>query len=88
MINFYNDFDNDPNDEVPHIMPIFAEIRNGEEKDDDMSEVNVDDIPILALRNMELFPGVAMPVAVGRTKSLKLIEDAQRLKIPIGVVCQ
>ncbi len=88
MINFYNDFDNDPNDEVPHIMPIFAEIRNGEEKDDDMSEVNVDDIPILALRNMVLFPGVAMPVAVGRTKSLKLIEDAQRLKIPIGVVCQ
>lgn len=88
MINFYNDFDNDPNDEVPHIMPIFAEIRNGEEKDDDMSEVNIDDIPILALRNMVLFPGVAMPVAVGRTKSLKLIQDAHRLKIPIGVVCQ
>lgn len=88
MINFYNDFDNDPNDEVPHIMPIFAEIRNGEEKEDDMSEVNVDDIPILALRNMVLFPGVAMPVAVGRTKSLKLIEEAQNLKIPIGVVCQ
>ena len=27
MIKFFNDFDNTPSDETPHIMPIFAEIK-------------------------------------------------------------
>lgn len=89
MINFFKDFDNEPNDEVSHIMPIFAEIKCGEENDeDDLEGVNVDDLPILALRNMVLFPGVTIPVAVGRSKSLSLINEAQRLKNPIGVICQ
>ncbi|MEG1539203.1 MAG: endopeptidase La [Muribaculaceae bacterium] len=88
MINFFNDFDNEPNDEVSNIMPIFAEIKVNDEDGDDMKGVNVNDIPILALRNMVLFPGVTMPVAVGRSKSLKLITEAQKAKMSIGVVCQ
>lgn len=37
---------------------------------------------------MVLFPDVAIPVAVGRRKSLALIKAAQKSKTPIGVVCQ
>lgn len=44
--------------------------------------------PILALRNMVLFPDVAIPVAIGRKKSLELIKEAQKKHLPIGVVCQ
>jgi len=34
-----------------------------------------DTLPILPLRNMVLFPGVVMPVTIGRTKSLKLVRE-------------
>ncbi|HIU54568.1 MAG TPA: endopeptidase La, partial [Candidatus Gallibacteroides avistercoris] len=40
------------------------------------------------LRNMVMYPGVALPVSVGRTKSLKLIKEAYAKKKFIGVVCQ
>ncbi|MDD2962039.1 MAG: endopeptidase La [Muribaculaceae bacterium] len=88
MINYFKDFDNELNDETSHIMPIVAEIKIGEDNEDDIKELDVDDMPILALRNMVLFPNVTLPVAVGRQKSLNLISEAQRLKKPIGVICQ
>ncbi len=87
MINYFNDFDNEPNDETPHIMPIFTEIKGeGTESKDELTDMN--DMPILALRNMVLFPGITLPVAVGRNKSLNLIQDAQKKRTKIGVVCQ
>ena len=43
---------------------------------------------MLPLRNMVLFPGVAMPVIVGRPKSMRLIKEAVQKKTLIGVVCQ
>lgn len=46
------------------------------------------EIPILTVRNMVLFPGVVLPVAVGRASSKKLIKDAMADNKPIGVVCQ
>ena len=45
-------------------------------------------LPILPLRNMVLFPGVVMPVAVGRKSSLRLAKAADKNKLNIGVVCQ
>lgn len=45
-------------------------------------------LPILPLRNMVLFPGVVMPVAVGRRSSLRLAKTADKKKLNIGVVCQ
>ncbi len=45
-------------------------------------------LPILPLRNMVLFPGVVMPVAVGRKSSLRLAKAADKDKSNIGVVCQ
>ena len=37
-----------------------------------------DNIPILALRNMVLFPGVIMPAALGRKKSLAAVKNAYK----------
>ena len=45
-------------------------------------------VPILPLRNMVLFPGVAMSVVIGRDKSRALIDKAVKDKALIGVVCQ
>lgn len=70
------------------IMPIFAEIKGEVGNKEDIQKLDGQDIPILALRNMVLFPGVTLPIAVGRDKSLKLINEVQRTNKPIGVVCQ
>ncbi len=45
-------------------------------------------IPILPLRNNVLFPGVVIPITVGRDKSIKLINDAYKGDRTIGVVAQ
>ena len=69
------------------VMPILMEC----DKDEDFSE-GLDklgeEIPILPLRNMILFPGVAVPIMVGRSKSMRLIRDADHKKKMIGVSCQ
>lgn len=70
------------------IMPIFAEIKGIVESDETIKGLDGQDIPILALRNMVLFPGVTLPIAVGRKKSLNLINELQQSNQPIGVVCQ
>lgn len=45
-------------------------------------------IPILPLRNMVLFPGVVIPITVGRDKSIALIRESYRKDKIIGVVAQ
>lgn len=54
--------------------------------------VNGDDlkheIPILPLRNMVIFPHVFMPVLIGRTSSLRLIKEAEKKKLLVGVMTQ
>lgn len=47
-----------------------------------------DTMPILALRNVVIFPGVVYPVVIGREKSLRLIEDAENSHNFIGAVPQ
>ena len=46
--------------------------------------MNNEDIPseigILPLRNTVLFPGVVIPITVGRDKSIKLIQEANKKK--------
>ena len=60
-----------------------------EENDDFNLQLSDDNIlPILALRNMVLFPGVIMPVVVGRKKSLKLVREMYKQGKPIGTVAQ
>lgn len=47
-----------------------------------------DSLPILPLRNTVLFPGVVIPITVGRDKSIQLIRDAYKGDKTIGVVSQ
>lgn len=47
-----------------------------------------DTLPILPLRNTVLFPGVIIPINIGRSKSLKLIRDAYKQSALIGVIAQ
>src|ERR1700744_5364167 len=59
---------------------------------DDEAEMNnesvPDILPVLPLRNTVLFPGVVIPITVGRDKSIKLIRDANKGDRMIGVVSQ
>jgi ATP-dependent Lon protease len=51
-------------------------------------EVFPEDLPILPLRNNVLFPGVMIPITVGRDKSIRLIQEAHKGNRIIGVVSQ
>lgn len=47
-----------------------------------------DTLPILPLRNTVLFPGVIIPINIGRDKSLSLIRDSYKQSAMIGVIAQ
>lgn len=47
-----------------------------------------DELPILPLRNTVLFPGVVIPITVGRDKSIKAVTDAYKADKMVGVVAQ
>ena len=59
---------------------------------DDEQRLREEEIPeeiaLLPLRNTLLFPGMVIPINVGRTKSIKLSQDYSRNNLPIGVVAQ
>ena len=45
-------------------------------------------LPILSLRNTVLFPGVVIPITVGRDRSIRLVKEAHSSGTTIGVVAQ
>src|SRR6185503_8001912 len=47
-----------------------------------------DELPVIPLRNTVLFPGVVLPITVGRDKSIKAVNDAYKTDKLIGVVAQ
>ena len=59
---------------------------------DDEEQINAEEtpgeLPILPLRNTVLFPGVVIPITVGRDKSIKLIQEANKGDKTLGVVSQ
>ena len=46
------------------------------------------EIALLPLRNTVLFPGVVLPITVGRDKSIKAVNDAYKADKLIGVIAQ
>ena len=67
----------------------FSVIADFEGNEEQLMNIEVDDIvPVLPLRNMVLFPGVFMPVSLGRISSLKLVREAEKKSSYIAVVCQ
>ncbi len=64
----------DDDDGPGEMMPI---ITDGD--DSDLENVEIPEIlPLLPLRNNVLFPGVVLPISIGRSKSVQLIRDAYR----------
>ena len=59
---------------------------------EDEDRMNLEDVPeklpILPLKNNVLFPGVVIPITLGRDKSIKLIQDEYKGNKIIGVVSQ
>jgi ATP-dependent Lon protease len=77
---FLGDFLNDDAEMIP--------LLSSEDEAKMNKEKLPDTLPILPLRNMILFPGVVVPITVGRDKSIKLIRDYARKSKIIGVVAQ
>ena len=74
-----------PEDEM-EFMPIIP--LNEDDSEDNDTQVVPDEIPLLPLRNTVLFPGVVLPITVGRDKSLKAVSDAYKADKLIGVIAQ
>lgn len=66
----------------------FIPLITAEEEENVNKQVFPDELPILPLRNNVLFPGVVIPITVGRDKSIKLIQEANKGNKIIGVVSQ
>ncbi|MDF9795936.1 ATP-dependent Lon protease [Catalinimonas alkaloidigena] len=63
-------------------------VTSDENEDDDIKEMP-EELPILPIRNTVLFPGVVIPITVGRKKSIKLVKNAyEKGDRVIGVVAQ
>ena len=73
-----------PELEEGSIAPIFTDVIKGGEEIKDYPEV----LPILPLRNSVLFPGVVIPIHIGREKSFKLIRDIQKTTKIFGALSQ
>lgn len=60
-----------------------------ENDSDDGQEIDIPlELPILPLRNTVLFPGVVLPITVGRDKSIKAVSEAYKADKLVGVVAQ
>lgn len=60
-----------------------------EEEEKELSDFEVpENLPILPLKNTVLFPGVVVPITVGRDRSLELVKEAYESNKLIGVVTQ
>lgn len=66
----------------------FIPLMTTEDEESMNSEEIPESLPILPLKNTVLFPGVVIPITVGRDKSIKLIQDANKGEKTIGVVAQ
>lgn len=65
-------------------IPIIADGDDAELKNTEVPDV----LPLLPLRNTVLFPGVVLPINVGRRKSLQLIKDVYKGSRLLGTVAQ
>ncbi len=74
----------EPTDEGREIIPILSD---GD--DQELDEVEIPgSVPLLPLRNNVLFPGVVIPISVGRKKSVQLVREAYRGDKLVAAVAQ
>ncbi|MEX0721867.1 MAG: endopeptidase La [Balneolaceae bacterium] len=88
-LELYNSFDqSDDNfedfDDFEQAIPLMSE-----EEEKKLTEAEIpDSLPILPLKNTVLFPGVVVPITVGRDRSLTLVKEAYEGNKIIGIVTQ
>jgi ATP-dependent Lon protease len=73
-------------EEEMEFMPIIP--LNEEDDENADGQAIPDTLPLLPLRNTVLFPGVVIPITVGRDKSIKAVTDAYKADKLVGVVAQ
>lgn len=73
-------------EEEMEFMPIIP--LNEDASEDNDAQPIPDELPLLPLRNTVLFPGVVLPITVGRDKSIKAVNDAYKADKLIGVIAQ
>ena len=74
----------DSNQEEGEAMPVFSMGDDELKFDDDYKEA----MPVLALKNTVLFPGIVIPITVGRDKSIKALQKAEKGDKLLGVLTQ
>ncbi|MCX6211196.1 MAG: endopeptidase La [Bacteroidetes bacterium] len=73
-------------EEENEFIPLFS---FNEQEEENEPELIIDDLlPILPLRNTVLFPGVVIPITVGRDKSIQAVKAAYAKDKLIGVLSQ
>lgn len=78
------DDQNEGFDDFEQAIPLMSE-----EEERQLTESDIpDNLPILPLKNTVLFPGVVVPITVGRDRSLALVKEAYETDKTIGVVTQ
>lgn len=71
-------------DDFEQAIPLLSE-----EEEKKMTESDIpDELPILPLKNTVLYPGVVIPITVGRDRSLELVKKAYETDKTIGIVTQ
>jgi len=80
---------------VPEVTPGFTRVKRkpkssaaAKRKKKPVDELPEGVLPVLAARGMILFPGVVLPVLVGRERSVRAVQAAIRMGRPIGVILQ
>ncbi len=73
-------------EEEMEFMPIIP-LNEDDNEDADTTAIPAE-LPLLPLRNTVLFPGVVLPITVGRDKSIKAVSDAYKADKLIGVIAQ
>ncbi len=80
----FDDLNEEDFDDFEQAIPLMSE-----EEEKELAQIDVpENIPILPLKNTVLFPGVVVPITVGRERSLRLVKDAHAGDKMIGVVAQ
>ncbi|HRN57196.1 MAG TPA: LON peptidase substrate-binding domain-containing protein, partial [Agriterribacter sp.] len=74
-----------PEDEM-EFMPIIPLNEDDTESTDEISIPS--ELPLLPLRNTVLFPGVVLPITVGRDRSIKAVNDVYKTDKLVGVIAQ
>ncbi len=74
------------NEDEMEFMPIIP-LNEEDQSNADLEQMPAE-LPILPLRNTVLFPGVVIPITVGRDKSIKAVTDSYKSDKLVGVVAQ